>query len=364
MRGVKTNIPFLLQSARRIPTFSAGDCTTTFIDDTPELFEFPRTPRPGHASCCSFIGEAIVNGNPLVKDRPVADAPRSRAGPRVRPDAAACRPGTRDKFRELGAEKFAQWILEQKPAADHRHDISRRRINRCWPPACARTTCCRSPKPTPICCRSCSRWRCGAARRSTPRCGFSRNAPGSGSARLRERVPEHPVSDAAAGLERGRIHELSGQRRAGVRRRKPPQRASTCSACSMPSTGAEHAGGDGRRASRPARLCEAAICYTGDILDPRRTEVQPQVLRRPGEAARKAWERTLLAIKDMAGLCKPEAAQQLVRALKQEIGICRSTSTRTTPPGIQAASSVAGCARPEWTSSMPPWRRCPAGHRR
>ena len=67
-------------------------------------------------------------------------------------------------------------------------------------------------------------------------------------------------------------------------------------------------------------LCEAAICYTGDITNPNRTKYD---LKYYVELA-KQLERHgahLLAIKDMAGLCKPEAARTLVKALKQEIAI-------------------------------------------
>src|SRR5204863_6950269 len=67
-------------------------------------------------------------------------------------------------------------------------------------------------------------------------------------------------------------------------------------------------------------LCEPAICYTGDFLNPSR---QKYSLKYYVELARQLEKlgANLLAIKDMAGLCKPLAAQQLVRALKQEIGI-------------------------------------------
>src|SRR6202043_2542765 len=67
-------------------------------------------------------------------------------------------------------------------------------------------------------------------------------------------------------------------------------------------------------------LCEPAICYTGDILDPNRSKYSlayyvdlAKDLERMGAS--------LLGIKDMAGLCKPYAAQLLVRTLRQEIGI-------------------------------------------
>jgi pyruvate carboxylase len=67
-------------------------------------------------------------------------------------------------------------------------------------------------------------------------------------------------------------------------------------------------------------LCEAAICYTGDILDPSRSKYD---LAYYVTLARELEKRgaNLLAIKDMAGLCKPLAAQRLVRALRQEVGL-------------------------------------------
>ncbi len=50
IRGVKTNIPFLINLVTH-PTFLAGDCTTRFIDETPELFEFAtRTDRATQAA--------------------------------------------------------------------------------------------------------------------------------------------------------------------------------------------------------------------------------------------------------------------------------------------------------------------------
>ena len=67
-------------------------------------------------------------------------------------------------------------------------------------------------------------------------------------------------------------------------------------------------------------LCEAAVCYTGDVLDPKRTKYG---LRYYVDLAKRLEKMgaNFLAIKDMAGLCKPYAARDLVRALKQEVGI-------------------------------------------
>ena len=85
-------------------------------------------------------------------------------------------------------------------------------------------------------------------------------------------------------------------------------------------------------------LCEAAICYTGDILDPARPKYN---LKYYVELA-KELERlgaNLLAIKDMAGLCTPYAAEKLVSTLRQEVGIPIHFHTHDTG-GIQASSIV------------------------
>ena len=67
-------------------------------------------------------------------------------------------------------------------------------------------------------------------------------------------------------------------------------------------------------------LCEAAICYTGDILDPARSKYSLQYYVRLAKELEKMGAHTL-AIKDMAGLLRPYAAFQLVKALRAEIGI-------------------------------------------
>ncbi|HEX9666321.1 MAG TPA: biotin/lipoyl-containing protein, partial [Thermodesulfobacteriota bacterium] len=68
------------------------------------------------------------------------------------------------------------------------------------------------------------------------------------------------------------------------------------------------------------KIVEAAICYSGDITDPRRDKY---TLKYYVDLARELSKMHvhLIAIKDMAGLCKPFAAEKLVRAIKEETGI-------------------------------------------
>ncbi len=83
-------------------------------------------------------------------------------------------------------------------------------------------------------------------------------------------------------------------------------------------------------------ICEAAICYTGDILDPARTKYSLKYYVDLAKELEKLGAH-ILAIKDMAGLCRPFAAYQLVRALKDEIGIPIHFHTHDTS-GLNAAS--------------------------
>ena len=83
-------------------------------------------------------------------------------------------------------------------------------------------------------------------------------------------------------------------------------------------------------------ICEASICYTGDILDPKRTKYSLKYY----VSLAKELERMgahMLAIKDMAGLCKPYAAYALVKALKEEIDLPIHFHTHDTS-GINARS--------------------------
>ncbi|MDA9718744.1 pyruvate carboxylase, partial [Planctomycetaceae bacterium] len=111
VRGVKTNIPFLINLVTH-PEFLAGNCTTRFIDETPSLFDFPI--RQDRATrILSFLAETIVNGNPLMKNRPAvvrrtpATVPAfdSQQGPPA---------GSRTELLELGPEKFAATIRANK----------------------------------------------------------------------------------------------------------------------------------------------------------------------------------------------------------------------------------------------------------
>jgi pyruvate carboxylase len=320
VRGVKTNIPFLVNLVTNAD-FLAGGCTTRFIDETPALFKFAR--RQDRATrLLRYIAEVIVNGHPLIAHKP-AGVPREPVplppssavvtGSKVKPP-----PGTRDKLRELGAEKFARWVLEQERLLvtdttfrDAHQSLLATRMRthdmlRIAPFYAARLsglfslemwggatfdTAMRFLKESP--------WqRLVDLRSRMPNILFQmllRSASAVGYTNYPDNVVQAFVKESAqAGIDLFRIFDaLNGL----------PNLQLAIDA--VRDTG---------------MLCEAAICYTGDILDPSRTKYNLAYYVNLAKELEKRGA-NLLAIKDMAGLCKPYAAQMLVRALRQEVGI-------------------------------------------
>ena len=331
VRGVKTNIPFL-NKVMDHPTFSSGECTTRFIDETPQLFELPR--RKDRATrMLKYLADVIVNGNSLVKDRPIA----SRREPALIPDFGPVSDppkGSRDKFKELGAEKFSKWICDHKPLLftdttfrdAHQSLLATRlrtydllQISESYANAASQLF-------------SLEMWG-GATFDTSMR--FLKESPWARLTDMRERVPNilfqmllrasnavgytnYPdnvvqafVKEAAdAGIDVFRVFDALNW--------VPNMRVAM----------------DAVIAS--GAICEASVCYSGDILDPKRTKYD---LKYYVDLAKQleSMGAHILAIKDMAGLCKPEAARKLVKTLKDEIGIPIHFHTHDTA-GVQAAA--------------------------
>jgi pyruvate carboxylase len=336
VRGVKTNIPFLIRLMEH-PAFQQGRCTTSFIDQTPELFELPL--RQDRATrLLRFLSHVVVNGNPIVKGLPKS----TRRDPAPVPtfDSEAVAPdGMRQKLQSLGPKEFARWVREQKPLlitdttfrdahqsllATRFRTIDLLNIAEAYAHGCPELF-------------SLEMW--GGATFDTAM-RFLKESPWDRLAQLRDKVPNilfqmllrasnavgytnYPdnvvqafVSEAAsAGIDVFRVFDALNW--------MPNMRVAMDAVLA---TGA---------------LCEAAICYTGDILDPARSKYDLKyyvVLAKELEA----MGAHLLAIKDMAGLCKPAAARLLVKTLKYEVGLPIHFHTHDTA-GIQAASILQAC---------------------
>src|SRR5579875_2541825 len=322
VRGVKTNIPFLVNLVTH-PAFLAGGCTTRFIDETPALFKFAR--RQDRATrLLRYIAEVIVNGHPLIPQKPAGiprepiPVPALTVGASSVGSGTDLPPGTRNKFLELGADKFPRWVLDQQQLLitdttfrDAHQSLLATRMRtydmlRIAPYYAARLsglfslemwggatfdTAMRFLKESP--------WqRLADLRSRVPNILFQmllRSASAVGYTNYPDNVVQAFVKESAqAGIDLFRIFDaLNGL----------PNLQLAIEA--VRNTG---------------MLCEAAICYTGDILDPSRKKYNLAYYINLAKELEKRGA-NLLAIKDMAGLCKPYAAQVLVRALRQEIGI-------------------------------------------
>ena len=110
IRGVKTNIPFV-ENVVNHAKFRAGDVTTSFLDEHPELFKFPkRGDRATKLLTC--LGDVILNGNPEVKGKHVPASLETAAIPAS--SIAEPKAGTRQLLQKLGPKKFAQWAKNEK----------------------------------------------------------------------------------------------------------------------------------------------------------------------------------------------------------------------------------------------------------
>ncbi|MET3129282.1 pyruvate carboxylase [Arcicella rosea] len=110
IRGVKTNIPFL-KNVITHPVFQKGKCVVQFIDSHPELFDF-KTSRDRSTKVLRYLGDVVVNGNPDVK---VKNERTFRTPVVPAFDAFAAYPaGNKQLLDSMGADKFSQYIKEQK----------------------------------------------------------------------------------------------------------------------------------------------------------------------------------------------------------------------------------------------------------
>ena len=333
IRGVKTNIPFMLNVVRH-QAFLSGSATTTFIDTTPELFRL-AIQRDRATKVLLYLADVAVNSRPDVKGK--LDPKRKFPEPVV-PNYNHSEPppdGLRQKLQQLGPEKFCQWILQQKKLLitdttlrDAHQSLLATRVRThdmlAIAPAIARLL------PGLF---SLEMWG-GATFDSAMR--FLQEDPWERLTALRAQIPNIPFqmllrASNAVGYSNypdnvvREFVKLSSRLGIDIFRIFDSLNWTKNMAVAMAAVREE-----------TTSICEAAICYTGDILDPSRPRFDLKYYLRMARELEKMGAHTL-AIKDMAGLCKPSAAYELVKALKQEVGIPIHFHTHDTS-GINAAS--------------------------
>jgi len=333
VRGVVTNLRFLDQLILH-PKFASAQYTTKFIDQTPELFRFPRK-RDRASRLLNFIGDVVVNGNPEVKSRP---RPQRLATPKLpKVDLPPPAPGTKQKLAELGPDRFAQWMLEQPQVLltdttmrDAHQSLLATRFRTYDMQAIAPYYASLLPNLFSVECwggatfdvamrflNECPWERLQGFRQAMPNLLLQmllRSANAVGYTNYPDNVVRYFVQQAArSGIDLFRVFDsLNWVENMRV------------AIDAVRETGA---------------LCEAAICYTGNLTDPKHTKYDLKYYLSMARELKAAGAH-ILGIKDMAGLCQPRAAYTLVKALKEEIGLPVHFHTHDTS-GIAAASVLA-----------------------
>ncbi|MCB0320437.1 MAG: ATP-grasp domain-containing protein, partial [Bdellovibrionales bacterium] len=111
VRGVKTNIPFLLNVINH-EVFLSGNATVRFIEDHPEVFEIRRG-RDRANKVLRYLAQVIINGNPDIKS---IDSSRIFRRPKVPsvPLHEEYPNGSKDRLSALGRDGFCRWLLSEK----------------------------------------------------------------------------------------------------------------------------------------------------------------------------------------------------------------------------------------------------------
>lgn len=333
IRGVATNLTFL-EAIIGHSSFRDNSYTTRFIDTTPELFE--QVKRQDRATkLLTYLADVTVNGHPETKGRPM---PSDQATKPVVPYINGPVPdGTKQKLDALGPKKFADWMRNEKRVLitdttmrdGHQsllatrmrtHDIARvagvyaRALPNlfsleCWGGATFDVSM-RFLTEDP--------WeRLAMIREDAPNLLLQmllRGANGVGYTNYPDNVVKYFVRQAAkGGIDLFRVFDCLNWV-------------------------------DNMRVSMDAvqeenKLCEAAICYTGDLMNSARPKYDLKYYVALAQELEKAGAH-IIALKDMAGLLKPTAATMLFKTLREETSLPIHFHTHDTS-GIAAATVLA-----------------------
>ena len=314
VRGVKTNMAFL-DNILSDATFREGKVTVNYIKNTPELFNI-KEPRNRATKMVNFLGDITVNGNPDVKH--TVDHPKFLK-PEVPKVSAktAYEKGTKNLLTELGPEDFSKWLSKEKKihftdttmrdghqsllatrmrtydmekvAANYAKDHPEIFSMEVWGGATF-DVCMRFLKENP--------WeRLRMFRKAMPNILLQmllRGSNGVGYTAYPDNLIERFVTESwENGVDIFRIFDSQNWMKS----------IEPCIKYVRKNTGG---------------LAEASMCYTGDILDPKRTKYTLEYYLQLAKDLENAGAH-IIAIKDMAGLLKPNAAKELVTALKSEV---------------------------------------------
>jgi|TARA_B110000037_G_scaffold171590_1_gene194808 pyruvate carboxylase len=334
IRGVSTNIAFV-ENLLKHPTFLNYKYTTKFIDETPELFKFKKR-RDRATKILSYIADITVNGHPETEGRirPHKDVKAPKA-PLTLP--AEFSHGAKNILDDLGPKALADWMLDQKrllitdtTMRDGHQSLLATRMRshdmiKVAPAYAANlhnlfSVECWGGATFDVAYRflqECPWQRLRDLRRAMPNVMTQmllRASNGVGYTNYSDNVIRFFVKQAAeTGVDIFRVFDSLNW----VENMRVAMDAVVQS----------------------GKVCEATICYTGDILNPDRAKYDLKYYIKMAKELEAAGAH-VLGLKDMAGLMKPTAARILIKTLKDEVGLPIHFHTHDTS-GISGATVLA-----------------------
>ena len=307
VRGVKTNIAFITNILKH-PDFIAGKCHTKFIDETPELFQMDE--RQDRATkMLKYIGNIVVKDR---RDRRRYETPRFPPVTGNRPD------GLKQLLDAQGPQAVADWVKDQKKLLIT--DTTCRDAHQSLLATRVRTRdIVKGMEGTSEILADAFSLECWGGATFDVAYRFLHESPWERLDLIREKAPNVLLQMLLRGsngvgytnypdnLIREFIKEAA---RSGIDVFRVFDSLNWVPGMSVAMEEVLNQG----------KILEASMCYTGDILDPKRDKYTlDYYVKMAKELERRGAH--MLAIKDMAGLLKPYAAKKLISTLKQEVGL-------------------------------------------
>lgn len=313
IRGVKTNIGFLI-NVLKSPEFIAGTYNVNFIDDHPELFNLPVVQDRG-TKLLKYIGDTTING---YADAGHQDKPAFEALELPTPVEGAYPDGTKQKFDAMGPEKFSQWIKEQQKVfftdttmRDAHQSLFATRVRSIDMLRVLETASKKLP--------NLFSYECWGGATFDVAYRFLYEDPWVRLRQMRKKAPNILLQMLVRGANAvgytsypdnvvKNFIDLSAKNGIDVFRVFDSLNS------------LDNMYGTIQAVRENNKLAEVALCYTGDILDPSRNKYDLKYYVNMAKELQNAGA-NIIAIKDMAGLLKPEAAYRLVSALKDAVDL-------------------------------------------
>lgn len=307
--GVKTNINFLVNVLNH-PIFAKGDCTTNFIETHPELLNFDLEQDLEH-NVLKFLAEKVVNETHGIKKE--FDVPHI---PKVaRPENLR---GTKQILDEEGPEGVVNWIKNQQKLL--LTDTTMRDGHQSLMATRVRTVDMVKIAPdTAVLAKDLFSLEMWGGATFDVAFRFLKENPWDRLAQLRKKIPNVMFQMLIRGANGVGYKNYPDNVVRGFIKKSAENGIDVFRIFDSLNwiKGMEVAIDEVRA---QGKIAEACICYTGDILDPKKTKYTLEYYVAKAKEIEKAGAH-ILGIKDMSALLKPYAAQKLITALKKEISI-------------------------------------------